>query len=199
MFNLAVAQDAATDPVADAVSSFSVSELASPQFWIDFVVNYGWRIGVAILILWIGSMIAGKIKGFIKRRVEKNDRIDDTLGNFIHSMIGYALTIIVWLAAISVLGVQLASVFVILSSLVLAVGLALQGSMSKSSSVVRKARLKISIFSRQRLKHSTIFRSSYRTAPCGAERSATLILWANAGWMSISGSIMMMISTRRST
>lgn len=126
----ALAQEAVADVAADAVSSFSFSQLADPQFWMDFLVNYGWKIIMAVAILWIGSMIAGRIKNFIRRRVEKNDRIDDTLGNFIHSMLGYALTIIVWLAAVSVLGVKLASVFVILSSLVLAVGLALQGSMS---------------------------------------------------------------------
>lgn len=127
MFFLTIAQDAATEATEAAIANF---DFANPQWWVDFLMNYGWKIILAIVILWVGSIIAGSIKRFIGRRIDNNKRIDDTLSNFIKSMVGYALTIAVWLAALSVLGVQLASIFVILSSLVLAIGLALQGSMS---------------------------------------------------------------------
>ena len=127
MFVLPFAQQTTEAATTEVLTSF---DFTNPDWWMNFLLDYGWKIIVAILILWVGSMIAGAIKRFVKRRVDNNDRIDDTLGNFVHSMVGYALTIAVWLAALSVLGVKLASVFVILSSLVLAIGLALQGSMS---------------------------------------------------------------------
>lgn len=130
MFFLAAAQEAAAEATADAITTFDFASLADPQWWLDFLANYGWKIIVAVLILIIGSTIAGIIKRVIGRRIDKSSRIDQTLGNFFKSMLGYALTIVVWLAALSVLGVKLASIFVILSSLVLAIGLALQGSMS---------------------------------------------------------------------
>ena len=127
MFSLPIAQDAAEAATIEAISSFDIT---NPDWWMSFLLDYGWKIIAAILILWVGSMVAGSIKRFIGRRIDNNKRIDDTLSDFMKSMVSYALTIVVWLAALSVLGVKLASVFVILSSLVLAIGLALQGSMS---------------------------------------------------------------------
>lgn len=127
MFILPFAQEAAEAATLETLESF---DFTNPDWWMSFLRDYGWKIIVAVLILWIGSIIAGAIKRFIGRRIDNNQRIDDTLSNFMKSMVSYALTIVVWLAALSVLGVKLASIFVILSSLVLAIGLALQGSMS---------------------------------------------------------------------
>ena len=127
MFILPFAQEAVDAVTIETLQSF---DFTNPDWWMSFLRDYGWKIIVAVLILWVGSIIAGIINRFIGRRIDNNKRIDDTLSNFMKSMVSYALTIVVWLAALSVLGVKLASIFVILSSLVLAIGLALQGSMS---------------------------------------------------------------------
>lgn len=124
---LALAQDAATDITAETITSLNLTD---PQWWIDFAVNFGPKLIGAVLILWIGSAITGRVHRFVQKRMIENPRIDTTLGNFIASMVRYALLIAVILAAVSILGVELASVFVILSAMTLAIGLALQGSMS---------------------------------------------------------------------
>jgi len=124
---LALAQDAATDATAEMISSF---KLTDPQWWVDFAMDFGPKLIAAVLVLWIGATIAGRVHRFVQKRMIENPRIDTTLGNFIAAMVRYALLIGTLLMAVSILGVELASVFVILSAMTLAIGLALQGSMS---------------------------------------------------------------------
>ena len=96
----------------------------------DFALSFGPKVVIAGLILWIGSNIASRVYHFVLKRTQENKRIDTTLGNFFSTIVRYALLAATFLLAISVLGVQLTSVFVILSAMTLAIGLALQGSMS---------------------------------------------------------------------
>lgn len=88
------------------------------------------KIIIAFLILWIGSSIAKRIyRGLIKRSAASKN-VDTTLGNFAATISKYAVLIATFLAAIAVVGIPVAKVFVILSAATLAIGLALQGSMA---------------------------------------------------------------------
>jgi len=88
------------------------------------------KIIIALIILWIGSAIAGRVYRFLVKRTKESKNLDTTVGNFAATAAKYAVLIATFLAAIAVVGVPVAKVFVVLSAATLAIGLALQGSMA---------------------------------------------------------------------
>jgi len=88
------------------------------------------KILIALIILWIGSTIAGKVFRSLLKRTTESEKVDTTLGNFAAAAVKYAILTVTFLAAIAVVGIPVAKVFVILSAATLAIGLALQGSMA---------------------------------------------------------------------
>ncbi|WP_408625291.1 small-conductance mechanosensitive channel MscS [Celerinatantimonas yamalensis] len=92
---------------------------------IEYVVN----LAAALLILVIGFIAAGLIASSIERLMNKR-KIDRTISSFTSSMIKYTFVAFILIAALSRLGVQTASFVAILGAAGLAVGLALQGSLS---------------------------------------------------------------------
>lgn len=95
------------------------------QKLIDFIPSL---IGSA-LILFIGLWVIKVINRFIKKFFDKKD-YDETLENFIASLISWALKIILFVLVITQLGVESASLVAIIGAGGLAIGLALQGSLS---------------------------------------------------------------------
>ncbi len=84
---------------------------------------------ISILILIIGLWIIKIINKFIKRFFSKTN-YDVTLERFTASLINYGLKIILFVLVITQLGVESASLVAIVGSAGLAIGLALQGSLS---------------------------------------------------------------------
>lgn len=90
---------------------------------------YGLKIIAAIVILIVGRWAAGLIKRMIgKTMISKG--VDITLQKFVTSLIYFGLLAFVVIAALGQLGIQTASLIAILGAAGLAVGLALQGSLS---------------------------------------------------------------------
>ena len=118
---------AVTDTVGDAVSFFSIDNAI--KIW-DIVSPYIVKGIFALLILWIGSKIAKKVGDFVKAKAIKAPNVDQTLANFIGSVVRYVILAMVFIAAIGQVGVQTASLVAILGAASLAIGLALQGTMS---------------------------------------------------------------------
>ena len=89
----------------------------------------GAKIVVALLILLIGFRI---VKIFCKKldKVSDKNQLPPTVSSFFHSCLKFLLYAVVLISAALVLGVPSASFIAILSSAGLAVGLALQGSLS---------------------------------------------------------------------
>lgn len=83
----------------------------------------------ALAIMIIGFWIAGMITKFVKKMLSKSPNVDDTLSNFLGSIVGMALKAIVLIAAITKLGVETTSFVAILGAATLAIGLALQGTL----------------------------------------------------------------------
>ncbi len=90
---------------------------------------YGLRVVAAIAILIIGRWVAKGLRNFISRLMAKN-KVDETLNKFVTSLSYVALLAFVVIAALNQLGIQTASFIAILGAAGLAVGLALQGSLS---------------------------------------------------------------------
>jgi small conductance mechanosensitive channel len=92
-------------------------------------VDLGINLVTAIVIFFVGKwIVALVIKGLMKA-MEKGD-IDTTLRRFIGNLARMLLMLFVIIAAINALGVQTASLIALVGAAGLAVGLALQGSLS---------------------------------------------------------------------
>lgn len=98
-------------------------------------VDYGTRIIGAILIFVIGKFFVGLTKKVIVKLMRKSKQ-DETLIAFVASISGVALLAFVVVAALGHLGIQTASFVAIIGAAGLAVGLALQGSLSNFASGV---------------------------------------------------------------
>lgn len=88
------------------------------------------NVGMAALILVIGFMIAGAIARFIRRIPERDERLDQTLANFFASLAKWAVRAVVIIAVLTRFGVETTSLVAALGALTLAIGLALQGTLS---------------------------------------------------------------------
>lgn len=95
----------------------------------EYVMEYGLKVLAAIVIFFIGKWIAGIIATGIRNGL-KAKSVDDTVNGFVYNMVYWALYIFVILAALGQLGIQTASFIAIMGAAGLAVGLALQGSLS---------------------------------------------------------------------
>jgi len=92
---------------------------------VDFSIN----IVTAIVIFLVGRWVTGiLVRGL--RAVMQQQEIDTTLETFVCNLVRMALLIFVVIAAIGALGVQTTSFIAVLGAAGLAVGLALQGSLS---------------------------------------------------------------------
>ncbi len=95
----------------------------------DFVMNFGLRILAALLVLLIGF----KLSSVICRKIKKSKgftKLDHSVSSFLLSIIGFTLKLLVVLTVCAILGIPMTSFSAIVAAAGLAVGLALQGSLS---------------------------------------------------------------------
>ena len=95
----------------------------------EWITLYGLKVVAAIAILIIGRLAAKGIRSLIRKAMHKG-KVDDMLISFVSSLSYVSIMAIVIIAALGQLGVQTASFVAILGAAGLAVGLALQGSLS---------------------------------------------------------------------
>jgi len=89
-------------------------------------VDMGVRVFSAALI-----MIAGWIMGnWASRRIQSFKRIDETLGSFLGGLAKYAVIAVAIITVLGQFGVETASLLAVLGGAALAIGLALQGTLS---------------------------------------------------------------------
>lgn len=110
-----------------------VDSLAKAESWLnsnsDLLVQYGVNIISAVLILFIGNIVAKMVANSVAKMLERK-KMDKAVIEFIHGIVRYTLFVIVLIAALSRIGVQTASVVAVIGAAGLAIGLALQGSLS---------------------------------------------------------------------
>jgi small conductance mechanosensitive channel len=94
-----------------------------------FGVEYGARVIGALAILIIGIFIAKQIKKVIVKLMQRS-KVDPTLISFVSSLSYVAMQVFVIVAALEKLSIKTTSFVAILGAAGLAVGLALQGSLS---------------------------------------------------------------------
>jgi len=101
--------------------------------WINMLIEYGSDYGIKILgaiIIWIvGSWVIKKIKRILQKAMDKFD-YDESLERFISNLIVGVLKVLLVVVILGNLGVETTSFAAILAAAGLAIGLALQGSLS---------------------------------------------------------------------
>jgi small conductance mechanosensitive channel len=93
-------------------------------------VSWGANIVLAIIILLAGVWVAGKASKMVAGLAENNEKCDDTLFKFLGSLTKYLILAFVVIAVLNRFGVQTASIIALLGAAGLAVGMALQGTLS---------------------------------------------------------------------
>jgi small conductance mechanosensitive channel len=94
-----------------------------------YFITYGTRFVVAILIFLVGLWVIQRLVLLINNLM-KNYQVDPTLRPFMRNFLSVTLRVLLIIAVIGQLGVEMTSIFAVLASAGLAVGLALQGSLS---------------------------------------------------------------------
>ena len=92
-------------------------------------VEFGIQAIVAVLIFYIGRVIARIISKGVRNVMQKQE-VDKILESFVSNLVYWLLMTFVIIAAINQLGIQTTSLIAIMGAAGLAVGLALQGSLS---------------------------------------------------------------------
>lgn len=84
----------------------------------------------AILLLTVGWWFAGRAERGIRRLFAVQSRIDPTLGGVVATLVRYAILVLVIVAVLGQLGIQTTSILAALGAAGLAIGLAMQGTLS---------------------------------------------------------------------
>jgi small conductance mechanosensitive channel len=102
---------------------------------INYASEYGLKLLGALLIFFIGKWVVKKVTKVIKAFMHKAN-VDKTLIEFGSSLIYFLLLLMVVMASLNALGVNTTSFIAVLGAASLAVGLALQGTLSNIGAAV---------------------------------------------------------------
>jgi len=98
------------------------------KIW-ELTTIYGLKVVAAIAVLIVGRWVAKWLTGFTEKLMNKR-QVDPTIVSFVANMMYIALLVFVVLAALGQLGIQTTSFIAVIGAAGLAIGLALQGSLS---------------------------------------------------------------------
>lgn len=103
------------------------------QHYVDITLQYGFtymvKIALALLIFLIGKRVARALTNFVVKAMQKSE-LDRELTELIESLLYWGIVTLATIAALAQVGVQTASFIAILGAAGLAIGLAMQGSLS---------------------------------------------------------------------
>lgn len=95
----------------------------------DMIIEYGASLALAIVVLIIGLWLIKRIVSGVRKAMDKRN-VDPSLKPFLTSIIGALLKIMLVISVAGMVGVEMTSFVAVLGAAGLAVGLALQGSLS---------------------------------------------------------------------
>lgn len=132
----AAAEQATNNTVNEAVDAMSSMD---PNTMLEFLKNngldssilvtFGKNLIIALLIFYVGRYVVRLVVRGITKVMDRQN-VDPTLQKFVGNLVNMALMVVVIIAAIGALGVETTSFIAIFGAAGLAVGLALQGSLS---------------------------------------------------------------------
>ena len=128
-----MAQDTPSAAAMEALQGADVNKIM--EFLQTDGLAFGIDIAIALVIFFVGRILISLIVRGISKTMQKND-VEKTLETFVCNLVRMVLLIVVVIAAIGQLGIQTTSFIAIFGAAGLAVGLALQGSLSNFASGV---------------------------------------------------------------
>ncbi len=114
---------------ADALNQLSTELNYAGQAWTWLRANLI-ELSGAFAVLVIGFFVVRTLGRMVDRALVRSDRIEPTVAKFLGNVIRYALWVILGVTVLTQFGVQTTSIIAALGGLALAVGLALQGTLS---------------------------------------------------------------------
>ncbi|MBT4718574.1 MAG: mechanosensitive ion channel [Rhodospirillaceae bacterium] len=100
------------------------------QQLIGLVSTYGIDVLGAIIVLLVGLWLSGWMQRAVRKVMERSSRVDATLVGFFSSVARYVVLIVTGMAVLDRFGVETTSLVAVLGAAGLAIGLALQGTLS---------------------------------------------------------------------
>lgn len=103
------------------------------EFYLDllkgYAIQYGPKLLLTLITLLVGFWLVVRVTKWVGRIMEKKE-IDPSLRPFLEGMLGALLKVLLFICVASMVGVETTSFIAVLGAFALAVGLALQGSLS---------------------------------------------------------------------
>lgn len=99
----------------------------------ELLAVFGTKLGIALLILIVGRWLTKGVLAFITRTMNKRN-VDSLLTDFVTRILSIALLVVVVLTAVAYVGIDITPLVVLLGGSALAIGLALQSSLSNFAS-----------------------------------------------------------------
>lgn len=99
----------------------------------ELLATFGTKIAIALVILIVGRWITKAVLAFITRTMNKRE-VDSLLTDFVTRILSIALLLVVVLTAVAYVGIDITPLMVLLGGSALAIGLALQSSLSNFAS-----------------------------------------------------------------
>jgi len=94
------------------------------------LATYGINVVGALVIIVVGFMVAGWARRTLERTLSRSGKMDPTLVRFFGSLVRYAIIAFVIIAALQRFGVEATGLVAVFGAAGLAIGLALQGTLS---------------------------------------------------------------------
>ncbi|HSH43982.1 MAG TPA: mechanosensitive ion channel domain-containing protein [Arenicellales bacterium] len=102
----------------------------SGQYIINLITTWGLRVIGALAILIIGWAVAKWAERMTRGALSRSSRVDSTLTGFVSSLAKYLVLVFTIIAVLNQFGVQTASLIAVVGAAGLAIGLAMQGTLS---------------------------------------------------------------------
>ncbi|EAW9395868.1 small-conductance mechanosensitive channel MscS [Salmonella enterica] len=95
----------------------------------DSVIHFGWSVVAAIILLFIGKLIARLLSRGLEKLLLRR-QVDATIVHFFSALVRYITIAFTAVAALGRVGIETSSIIAVIGAAGLAIGLALQGSLS---------------------------------------------------------------------
>ncbi len=127
--------EAGADAATSWIMSLLKAEIYNGQSLADYLtlealLGLAGNIVAAIAIVFLGFFISGMLSRRIRRLSERHKRLDETLFNFLSNIVRYTVLAFTGLFVLNTFGIQTTSLIALIGAAGLAIGLALQGTLS---------------------------------------------------------------------
>lgn len=117
------------------LENFDITKIDYEKIFVEYVIPWGTNLLFALIIFFIGSLIAKWLVKLIGKALGRS-RLDDILIKFIKNILRWVFMLVVLIAALDQVGVDTTSFIALLGAAGLAVGLALKDSLQNFASGV---------------------------------------------------------------